>query len=133
MVVRKGHKRIYYEIYPYGLWVFYKMSAAEVFAVLDTALPQETPREEIKHCCIRVDKVMEAHTCMLSTGQTVICLSEYDGGLVAHEAFHATHFLMDKIGIRLSHKSDEAFAYMIGYIVSQIHEMFGELSKPKNK
>lgn len=131
--MRKGHKRIYYEIYPYGLWVFYKMSAAEVFDVLNAELPIETPREEIKHCCVATDKGMEAHSSMLSTGQTVINFSVYDGGLVAHEAFHATHFLMDKIGIRLSHKSDEAFAYMIGYIVYKIHEMFDELSKPKKK
>lgn len=41
--------------------------------------------------------------------------------LIAHEAFHATHFILDRVGIRLSDDSDEAFAYLLGYIIENIY------------
>jgi hypothetical protein len=37
-------------------------------------------------------------------------------GTLAHEIYHATCFVMDRKGIKYSKKSDEAFAYLIGYL-----------------
>lgn len=41
-------------------------------------------------------------------------------GIIAHEAFHAATFILCPIDIKLSWESDEAFAYLIGYIVNEI-------------
>ncbi len=39
---------------------------------------------------------------------------------ITHEVFHITHFVMDRIGLKLNFKSDEAFCYLNGYINEQI-------------
>lgn len=46
--------------------------------------------------------------------------------VIAHEAFHATTFVMKACGIVFSNKSDEAFAYLLGYIVGEIHKKLKE-------
>lgn len=41
---------------------------------------------------------------------------------VTHEVFHITHMIMDRIGLKLGFKSDEAFCYLNGYINEKIFE-----------
>jgi hypothetical protein len=50
--------------------------------------------------------------------------------VIAHEAFHATTFIMKACGIGFCNKSDEAFAYLLGYIVGEIHKKIKESSQP---
>jgi len=40
--------------------------------------------------------------------------------IIVHEAFHATEFMMDHVGIKHGRKSSEAFAYMLQYIVGEM-------------
>ena len=37
------------------------------------------------------------------------------------EIFHCVIFIFDKIGIKLSYKTDEIYAYLIQYITKQIY------------
>lgn len=39
--------------------------------------------------------------------------------VLAHEIFHAVDFIMRRIGITLSSDSDEAYAYLIGYVTRE--------------
>lgn len=56
-------------------------------------------------------------------GQTVIRFeSEPDHGIVAHEIFHAVNYVLTRVGITLSQDSDEAYAYLLHYVVSQYYE-----------
>jgi len=64
---------------------------------------------------------------LLETNHTFIRLkskpkkaSEY--GTLQHEIFHAIDFILRKIGISLSADSDEAYAYLIGYLTEKIYE-----------
>lgn len=41
-------------------------------------------------------------------------------GVIAHEAFHITHAVLNTAGIKLSFKSDESFAYLLEYLVTEI-------------
>ena len=61
-------------------------------------------------------------TVMLKGGQTVIRLDNKNQGIIAHEVFHAVHFIFDKIGIELCQESGESFAYLIQYLVSEINK-----------
>jgi len=38
---------------------------------------------------------------------------------VTHELFHATHAIMTRVGIKLSDDSEEAYAYLIGYLTQK--------------
>lgn len=42
-------------------------------------------------------------------------------GVVAHEAFHATSRILDVIGLQLTDSSEEAYTYLLGYIVDKCH------------
>lgn len=41
---------------------------------------------------------------------------------VAHEAFHCAAAILDYVGVKLGSKSEEAYAYLVGYIVREIYE-----------
>lgn len=43
-------------------------------------------------------------------------------GTLAHEIFHAVEFIAEKIGLKLTDDSDEAYAYLIGYITTEIYK-----------
>jgi hypothetical protein len=43
-------------------------------------------------------------------------------GLIAHEAFHAAFRILNSIGINPSYETEEAYAYLLDYIVNKIKE-----------
>ena len=45
-----------------------------------------------------------------------------DYNFLQHEIFHSVDFILRKIGITLSTDSDEAYAYLIGYVTEKIYE-----------
>lgn len=65
---------------------------------------------------------------MLPSNQTIIRLktlkNKYDMmGVVSHEAFHATAFILSNVGMKLElYTSDEAYAYMISFITTEIYK-----------
>lgn len=46
---------------------------------------------------------------------------EWHGNL-AHEIFHAVEFILERVGMKLTIDSDEAYAYLIGYITTEIYK-----------
>ena len=65
-------------------------------------------------------------TIMFPSNQTLIRLrsvpkTPFEFGVLAHEIFHAVTFIMHKIGMKLKiMQSDEAYAYLIGYLTKEI-------------
>lgn len=45
-----------------------------------------------------------------------------DYGTLAHEIFHAVTFILTRIGMSLTNESDEAYAYLIGYLTKEIYK-----------
>jgi len=43
---------------------------------------------------------------------------------MAHEAFHAACSIMRHVDISLTEETEEAYAYLIGYITEQFQELF---------
>lgn len=50
---------------------------------------------------------------------------------VAHEAFHTAFNILDFAGVRLSRDSDEAFAYLAGYIAGRVTELSQSGAEPQ--
>lgn len=46
--------------------------------------------------------------------------SEVDVNTLSHEAFHAAYDILKRVGVPLGDDSEEAYAYLIGYIVEQV-------------
>ena len=66
-------------------------------------------------------------TIMFNGNQTLIRMYEHRNtpewhGNLDHEIFHAVDFLMDRIGMKLTNDSDEAYSYMIGYVTKEIYK-----------
>lgn len=65
---------------------------------------------------------------MFSTNQSIIRLPKLpettrEFGTLAHEIFHVAAFILDRIGMKLEiMKSDEAYAYLIGFITTRFYE-----------
>ena len=41
-------------------------------------------------------------------------------GIVSHEALHATNYIMDFVGMKLSSDSEESYTYLLQYIVEEV-------------
>ena len=56
---------------------------------------------------------------------------------IAHEIFHAVTFIMERVGMEfIVMKSDEAYAYLIGYITKKVYEILNknhESKRSKNR
>lgn len=52
----------------------------------------------------------------------------YHMGCLVHEIFHCAEFILSKVGIKLSNKSDEAYAYLMGYITENIFNNLNNLN-----
>ena len=80
-----------------------------------------------------------AHTLLMPVDFTIVIwlqampASALHLSVVAHEAFHATTFVMEHVGITLRDESDEAFAYYLGWLVRNLVMRLTKRAKPKRK
>lgn len=44
-------------------------------------------------------------------------------GLVAHECLHATCYILDFVQIPLTESSEEAYTYLVGYLVDEVYKL----------
>lgn len=72
-------------------------------------------------------KTTSARTVMLPSNLTIIRFKVHKDirhDHIAHEIFHAVTFIMERIGMEfIIMKSDEAYAYLIGYITKKVYEI----------
>lgn len=75
----------------------------------------------------KVDKGYQSMTAF-SDGYSIIryeCFDDaQDLNIMAHEAFHAACSIMRHVDIPLTEETEEAYAYLIGYITEQYEELF---------
>ena len=110
-----------YVVYPFNLAVFFGRTDEEVFSFLNKRLAKRLTDD---------DKAMlvlsgKGRTVMLSSGQTVLRLGhvpKHGDPFLAHEIFHATSFLLNRIGMPLDYASEEAYAYLLMHITSEINK-----------
>lgn len=66
--------------------------------------------------------------CVLFKGnQTLIRMYRLENtpewhGNLAHEVFHSVEFIMERVGMKLTIESDESYAYLIGYLTTEIYK-----------
>lgn len=58
--------------------------------------------------------------------------SAFDMQFLAHEIFHAANAILVAIGVNLSYDSEEAYAYLIGFLTKRIIEEFSICSFEKS-
>lgn len=80
---------------------------------------------EYVHDIWTVGEDLTAKAVICENGVSIIVLKKFDFtpkdlGTLSHEIFHIAFMILDNMGISYSNKSDEAYAYLIGYITEQI-------------
>jgi hypothetical protein len=66
-------------------------------------------------------------TFMFSCGDVAIFIKEkpataYQFSKLAHEIYHCATYVLNYVGVKHSKKSDEAFAYLVGFLTEKIYE-----------
>lgn len=107
-------------VYPFDIMVSHNQTETQL-------------KKELKKYKIPYDEILNmaetaiGRAVMLDTNQIIIRFrGELTEGVIAHEAFHATSMLLSRIGVQLEIGiSDEAYAYLLQYIVNEIsNELF---------
>ena len=44
-------------------------------------------------------------------------------GLISHEIFHITTFILNKVNIKFSFETDESYAYLLHYLIDEVYEI----------
>ena len=72
---------------------------------------------------------------IISTGDGIIRLEKYDDAdpylrnVMAHEIFHVVFNMLADVGLKPNQSSDEAYAYLIGYIHQEFLKSFIAISQ----
>lgn len=108
-------KIIPWGVYPFDLLVSTESDEDLVKRITKTGYILDSAEVEDLRMCGK------GRTIMLKCGATIIRLSEPPRdaesiGTLSHEVFHVVFFLFRRVNIKLCKKSDEAFAYAIGYM-----------------
>lgn len=106
--------KIPYVIYPFSV----EVSIEEDDQVLRKRYKNKMDPEELE-ALLEDEYVAKAY--MVKNGRTFIRFNQYPtAGILAHEAFHCLVFLFRRIGLELGPDSDEAWAYLLEYLVNEI-------------
>lgn len=73
----------------------------------------------------------KGRTCIFYSGQTLVRLPMFpelceEYGVLHHEIFHAVEYLFYRLNMKLSKGSGEAYAYLIGYITTEVYKKINE-------
>jgi hypothetical protein len=115
-------------IYPFDIMFSVGQTDKDFTKSLKLALPKSLYKEMKDNTIFHLEPGCRGRTAIhLSGGQTIIRLpskpsTPQEFGTVSHEIFHGVDFIFNKIGIPLSEYSDEAYAYLIGYVTEKFYE-----------
>jgi hypothetical protein len=120
------------QIYPYDIWFSIGESNAKFVTSLADRLTDEQLidlKDDIISTWRPTLRGRTYHS--LIGGQTIIRLPKrprtaVELGTLSHEIFHACEFICRRIGLQLNEGSDEAYAYMIGYVTEKFWERMGK-------
>lgn len=113
-------------IYPFDVMVSIGQSDKELYPILKKFGVDTEDDNLLTH-----SNTQRGRTILFKGNQTLIRMYESKTtpvwfGNLAHEIFHAVEFILERAGMKLTLDSDEAYAYLIGYLTRKIHE---QLSK----
>lgn len=117
--------RISMEVYPFDLMVSINQDDDQLGAVLDSI---GNLTEDDISACGYPSPFVKGRAVMFSTNASIIRLrvlprTSEDYSVLAHEIFHIASFVLNRVGIPLKlGKSDEAYAYLIGYLTKKIYD-----------
>lgn len=115
-------------VYPYDVMVSIRETPDQWSKAISKKWKQEEILDDIKKrerpTQQGLSYVYTSESCLAA----IIKLSRFDKsnpsdhGVLAHEIFHITTFILAQCGLKLNDKSYEAYAYLQGYITQEIYK-----------
>ncbi len=111
-------------VYPFNVMVSFGQTDDDLLKTLSNSLTDDEIKDKEFWS---VEKNGHGRTVLFGSGQTLIRMPKVpktskEYGSLQHEIFHATEFILSHIGMSLCKKSDEAYAYLIGYLTTEIYK-----------
>lgn len=110
------------DIFPWDICFALGATEKEVYDFLKQKVNYELNEEE-KQRLQWEHTTKKGRTIQLRNGACIIWVKTDAPQIIAHEAFHATDFVLSNAGLRLSDTSDEAYAYFLEHIVKEIYKI----------
>lgn len=109
-------------IYPCSLMVAVGMDDKTLKKKLASRISEEDFDTHLKY-----DLPIRARTAFLGDNTSIITFKTWNGssehyGIMQHELFHVVDFTLSAMGLTLSESSNEAYAYLMGYLSEKVHE-----------
>lgn len=117
----KGSFTIHSDLYPISFFV----SIGQLESEYEPQFKRRFKDLTIDHGDL--DDTCEALTRMFTSSNVCLIIFKSEEPAVAHvahELFHATYYAIDRIGMRLCGKSQEAYAYMIGWLTNEFYKKY---------
>jgi len=109
-------------IYPFDVFVSFNHNDKELYELIK----RNGSKEDLEPCFGLPDTSL-GRAVLLPSNATILrifgkrCNESELMGVIAHEVFHVVSYIMMRVGIPLEVMvSDEAYAYLTGYLVEQI-------------
>lgn len=123
MKLKKKAFKIDIDIYPCSFFVVFK----DVKLLRSLLLQEKSPPTELQ-----IDDILShfntkgyyGRTLQLDNGDVIIHIYSSNTlfNTITHEVFHAVHMCLDYLGMSLTNESQEAYAYLTGYLNQKIFE-----------
>jgi len=114
-------------VYPFDVIFSIDETDDDLKTLLNDILPKGTSTK----LAMNINESCNGRAVRLSSGQYVVRLKRADlqlpvfHGVVAHEIFHVTTFMMDHIGVPHDVlKTEEAYAYLNGYLTQEFYRNY---------
>lgn len=129
MKLKKNKKNINFIIplilYPFDVMISIGQDDNELEKVLNKI---SNLTEDDIYACKYPSIFVKGRAVMFTTNASIIRLKKLpetseEYGILAHEIFHIVTFIMNRVGMKLKLLvSDEAYAYLIGYLTTEIYK-----------
>ncbi len=108
-------------IFPFDIMFFIQGNQKQFDTLMD--------KYGIKDHRVEIPIKSKGRTIMFPSNHTLIILPQvpettFHLAALQHEIFHATQFILEKMGIPLNEQTDEVYAYTIQYITNQVYRKF---------
>ncbi len=118
-------ERIRIPIYDHSIFVMFDVADSDIIRYFDIAKYERNQYDEV----IDREPGDAGLTHIMPNGNVVMVIhkgtDETFDNVINHECFHATHFILDRIGMKFEiGVSDEAYAYLNAYIIDQVKKNF---------
>jgi hypothetical protein len=114
-------KKITFDTYPITLYVFINQTDEDILAYMEK---EEIDNIELINDILGFQENEHALFAYVDNYSNIAIrlrdLSKAE--IVAHEALHATAFILRFVGIRFTKSSEEAYAYLLQYIIENIND-----------